>query len=98
MRLAVDHVKAALEFFTVRESARDLSVHDKVMYLLIVSTLSTFVNLSTNPSPILTRADRLRNQRHALMRLHEYLGPFDEQLGQVYARDSGTTPPAPSMA
>ena len=65
-----------------------LAVHDKVMYLLIVSTLSTFVNISTNPSPILTRDERLRNQRNALTRLHGYLEPFDTQLAEVYARDS----------
>jgi hypothetical protein len=97
VRLAVDHVKAALESFTVRESGRDLSVDDKVMYLLIVSTLSTFVNISTNPSPILTRGDRLQNQRFALMRLHTYLGAFDSELAQVYARDSGTEPPEPTV-
>jgi hypothetical protein len=92
VNLSVAHVRSTIESFTIRESVHDLGVEDRVMYLLIVSTLSTFVNVSTNPSPVLTRDERLRNQREALMRLHNYLTPFDSQLAQVYARDSGTTP------
>ena len=90
--LAIAHVKGALESFTVRESVRDLAVHDRVLYLLIVSTLSTFVNVTINQSPFLSRGERLQAHRRALMRLHAYLGPFDTQLAQVFARDSATTP------
>jgi uncharacterized membrane protein len=88
------HVQSALESFTLRESVRDLDLDDRrLLYIAIVDTLNTLVNISTNQSPVLNRLQRLQNQRRALMTLHTYLQGFDAELAQVFARDSGTTPP-----
>lgn len=91
---AVKYVQSALDTFTVRESVRDLGLDDRLVYLAIVGTLATFVNTSTQPSPALTRTQRLQNQQHALMNIHTYLKAFDAELAGVYARDSQTTAPA----
>jgi hypothetical protein len=91
VELAVEHVKSATDTLAMRES--DLAVNDRLMYLLIVNRLRTFLNISVHPSPILNRVERLQNQRRALMELHQYLWPFDQQLAQVFARDSGTSAP-----
>jgi hypothetical protein len=91
---AAAHVRSALETFTVQESGRDLGLDDRLIYLSIIGTLTTFVSITTQPSPALSRGQRLRNQRHALMNIHTYLSAFDADLAGVYARDSKTTPPA----
>ena len=90
--LGVTHVQSELSSFTVRESLHDLGLDDRLLYLSIIGTLSVFVNISTNPSPALSRAQRLDGQRHALMNLHTYLRGFDAELSEAYARDSGTQP------
>jgi hypothetical protein len=93
VELGVTHVQTALNSFTVRESLRDLGLDDRLAYLSIVGTLSTFVNISTQPSPVLNRMQRLQGQHHALMNIHTYLRAFDAELAIVYARDSQTMLP-----
>jgi hypothetical protein len=70
-----------------------LDVDDKILYLVIVATLAAFVNTSLNPSPTMPRLAGLENQRDMLMRLHNYIRPFDPELADVFARDSNTTAP-----
>jgi hypothetical protein len=94
VRLAVTHVQAELERFTVRESVNGLGLDDRLVYVTIIGTLNVFVNISERPSPILGRLPRLQNQRDVLMRLHTYLTAFDTDLARVFARDSQTTAPA----
>jgi hypothetical protein len=90
--LGATHVGTELSSFAARESLRDLALDDRLLYLSIIGTLNVFVNISTNPSPALSRTQRLEGQRHALMNLHTYLQAFDAELSRVYARDSGTQP------
>jgi hypothetical protein len=90
--LGATHVGTELSSFTVRESLRDLVLDDRLLYLSIIGTFNVFVNISTNPSPVLSRAQRLDAQRHALMNLHTYLRNFDAELASVWARDSPTQP------
>ena len=92
--LGVTYVQTTLDTFTVREIFRDLGHDDRQIYLVIVSTLSTFVSTSTHRSPVLNRAGRLQAQRRTLMNIHTFLRAFDAELAEVYARDSQTTPPA----
>jgi hypothetical protein len=92
--LAATYVQTTLGSFTVREIFRDLGYDDRLIYLTIVGTLSTFVSTNTHRSPILDRAGRLQAQRRPLMNIHTFLRAFDAELAEVYARDSGTTPPA----
>jgi hypothetical protein len=91
--LATSHVNAEMSRFVVPESLRGLGLDDRLIFLTIIGTLNVFVNLSERPSPILTRVQRLENQRDALMRLHTYLRAFDSDLARVFARDSETSPP-----
>jgi hypothetical protein len=91
--LGAEHVKSEFASFTVREALNGLGLNDRLIYLTMIGTLSAFVNISTNPSPVLNRRDRLNAQRHALMNMHRYLKGFNAQLAAVYARDSETTPP-----
>jgi hypothetical protein len=86
--LSVTYTRSALDSFTVRESVRDLAVDDRLLYLAIVGTLSTFVNISSQTNPIQSRAQRLQNQRDILLKLPHYPRPFDAELADVYARDS----------
>ena len=84
------HIRSGIDFFTVRESIRDLNVDDKLIYLTILGTLSTFLEITVHPSLMATRHGRLHAQRRALMNLHTYLRAFDAELADVYGRDSGT--------
>jgi hypothetical protein len=88
----VEHVGAQLDSFTVKESLRDLGLDDRLIYLAILGTLSTFVSISTRPSPAMDRIARLRVLRRALMNLHTYLAGFDADLARVFGRDSNTKP------
>jgi hypothetical protein len=90
---ATSHVNTEMSRFVVPESLRGLGLDDRHIYLTIVGTLNVFVNISERPSPILTRVQRLENQRDALMKLHTYLRAFDPDLARVFARDSETSPP-----
>lgn len=90
--VATKYVQSALESFTVREIGRDLGLDDRLIYLAIIGTLTTFVNIRTQPSPALNRIQSLQNQRNALMNIHTYLRGFDTELAKVYARDSKTKP------
>jgi hypothetical protein len=90
----VMHVQSSLDSFMVRESFRDLGLDDRLIFLAIIGTLNTFVSISSQPSPAMTRRGRLDTQQHALMNLHTYLRAFDDELAAVFAHDSGTTAPS----
>ena len=94
VKLGVTHVQSALSFFTVQDGIRDLGPNDRFIYLAIVGTLRTFVDLGANPSPALNWTRHLQSLRKALMNTHTYLAEFDSDLARAYARDSQTTPPA----
>lgn len=89
VELALAQVQATSESFAVREVVRYLAVDDRVMYLRIVNTLSTLVNISNHPSPFFNREQRLQSQHKVLTKLYEHLEPFDSELAEVYLRDSG---------
>jgi hypothetical protein len=91
--LGAEYVKSQLKSFTVGEALNGLGLDDRLIYLAMIGSLSTFVSVSTNPSPHLNRRDRLNTQRRELMNMHTYLKGFDARLAAVYARDSETTPP-----
>jgi hypothetical protein len=91
--VATNYLRSTLDSFMLREVFRDLGLDDRLIYLTILETLNTFVSISSTPTQHLTRENRLKNQRAALMNLHTYLRGFDAELANVYARDSKTTPP-----
>jgi hypothetical protein len=85
---------ATLDSFVVREAYQGLSSDDRILYLAIIGTLTSFVSIAADKDmPFFDRKARLENQRTALMRIHIFLADFDEELGKIYARDSKTMAP-----
>jgi phage shock protein A len=64
---------------------------DRVQYLMMVSGLATTANISKTVAATVQPQLHLENMEKALMQLHNYLAPFDQQLAAVYARDSQTS-------
>jgi hypothetical protein len=93
VELMIEQVEVSLQSFTIRESYRELEINKRLIYIAIVGTLTTFVNIGRRRSPDLNRTQRLQNLQDALMRLHFYLSGFDTELAAVFARDSQTVAP-----
>jgi hypothetical protein len=93
VELMCEQLEASLESFTVREGYRELEINKRLIYLAIVGTLATFVNIAGRPSPDVDRIQRLQHLQQALMRLHLYLRGFDDELATVFARDSEMVAP-----
>jgi hypothetical protein len=82
----IGHVDVALNSFVLREVARDLRVDDRVLFIALISALTTLVNLSKGPK--ISPPDQLRSQQRALESLGRYLPKFDADLASVFERDS----------
>lgn len=82
----IGYVDAALDNFVLREIAGDLRVEDRVIYIAIISTLTTLINISQAPN--IDRLVHLRNQQKALENVGTYLRRFDTELASVFKRDS----------
>lgn len=92
VRRGIIQLGATLKSFAVSEAYRDLGLDDRILYLAIIGTLTTFTNIaSEEPSSFDRRENRLQNHRATLLNLHTYLADFDEELATVYARDSQTS-------
>jgi hypothetical protein len=84
---SVVQLRAALNHYTLRELAKDLSVDDRAVFLVILMTLTTFTNLREEPSPVLDRMQRLAADAALLTKIHDHLEKFDSDLALVFARD-----------
>jgi hypothetical protein len=62
-------------------------IDDKSNYLMFTATLHTVSNIYENPPPI-PFYELVGNQRGALSKLSIYLRGFDDELADVYDRDS----------
>lgn len=87
--LGVTHIKNTLSNFTVSEGIKGLGTDDRILYLVIINTLSSFVNIGANPSPLLSLQQGWANQLDTLLKLHRYLVPFDKRLAEKFALDGG---------
>jgi hypothetical protein len=84
---AMAQLKATMSHFAIAEAWKDLRIDDKSNYLMITSTLHTVSNIYDNPPPI-HFAELIHNQHGALCKLAVYLRNFDEELADVFERDS----------
>jgi hypothetical protein len=80
-------LKATMNHFAIAEAWKDLGIDDRCNYLMITSTLHTVSTIYDSPPPILF-FEMVNNQHGALSKLRFYLRNFDEELADVYDRDS----------
>jgi hypothetical protein len=80
-------LRATMNHFAIAEAWKDLGIDDKSNYLMITATLHTVSSIYDNPPPI-PFAELVGNQHGALSKLAIYLRNFDEDLANVYDRDS----------
>jgi hypothetical protein len=84
---AMAQLKATMSHFAITEAWKELGIEDKSNYLVVTSTLHTVSNIYENPPPI-PFYELVANQRDALSTFSIYLRAFDDELGDVYERDS----------
>lgn len=89
---AIRRVEIVMDNFMIRESLRDLNVNDRILYLIIVGTLSSWVIIAKDHESGILFAAYLEKLRSSLLSLHRPLGGFDQELASVFARDSQTVP------
>jgi len=90
--LMATHVQSTLNSFIVKEGVRQLGLQDRLYYMAIIATLSSFVDVSMRRSPALDRESALQSQKNTLLSLHPHLLAFDTGLAGLFADNSGTTP------
>ena len=80
-------LKATMSNFAIAEAWKDLGIEDKCNYLVVTSVLHTVSNIHANPPPIQFN-ELIANQRAALSNFSIHLRAFDNELADVYERDS----------
>jgi hypothetical protein len=80
LRITMDH-------FAVAQAWQGLGIEDKTNYLIVTATLHTVMTMHDNPPPVDDTVS-IRNQHEALSKLAIYLRAFDDELADVFARDS----------
>jgi hypothetical protein len=85
---ACSQLAFTLEHFTLRDVARDLAIDDRAIYLILVSQLSSIVNIYHRPAGIISREQSLAVLRDQLVGLETHFRAFDDDLANVYRRDS----------
>jgi hypothetical protein len=80
-------LRSTMSHFAIAEAWKDLGIDDKSSYLMVTATLHTVTNVYDNPPPI-PFDELINNQHHALSQLSVYLRRFDDELADVYDRDS----------
>ena len=81
-------MEATLDNGITQEASRGLNIGDRLLYLALLATLETFLNISKRPSPVLTRETSLRQNRETLVKIVTYLRPLDSDLADVFERAS----------
>lgn len=91
MLLRLQELKVALskglEHFSLREISRDMEINQRLLFLIVVRTLGTYVTIykiDTNP----VSAKELGNMLHALELVGHYVSLFDVDLSNMFQRDS----------
>ena len=90
IEFGMNQLRVALDHFSLREVAKDLSVKDRTLFLVIILQLGTIANIAgAQESPIKDPRRRLEEQQRRLEGVHRYLSLFDADLADVFARDAG---------
>lgn len=92
MCLMATHVQSTLNSFIVKEGVGQLGLQDRLYYMAIVATVSSFADVAMRQSPALDRTSILQSQKNTLLSLHHHLLAFDTELARLFANDSGTRP------
>jgi len=77
-----------LDHFVIRDAASEMSVDDRIHFLIVVLQLSTMMSIRRIPLGILTRQGALRTLESQLRGLEPYITGFDADLSRVFERDS----------
>jgi len=80
-------VEQTLSHFGLQQISAELAVVDRLGFLVVLSHLSSIVNIYYRPQGILNRTERLAVLVGRLERVHFYLKAFDEELAAVFKRD-----------
>jgi hypothetical protein len=80
-------VEQTLAHFSIQSIAPEMAIHDRLYFLMLVTQLSSIVNIYNRPTGILSRAERLGVLHTNLVKLSTFLKPFDEDLAAVFERD-----------
>jgi hypothetical protein len=87
LAIVMAQLKATMSHFAIAEAWKDLGIDYKSSYLVVTSMLNTISNIYDHPPPI-PFYELVKNQHEALSKLAIYLRAFDEELADVYDRDS----------
>jgi hypothetical protein len=84
---AMKQLQATLSHFAVAEAWKELGAEDKANYLVITSTLNTVTNVYCDP-PAISYTQLVFNQHNMLTQFEIYVRAFDDELADVFRRDS----------
>jgi hypothetical protein len=84
---AIEQVGQTLAHFSLQEISSELSVNDRLSFLMVITQLASVVNIHQRPPEILMREARLHVLRAQLEGIRQYLMIFDSDLDQVFVRD-----------
>jgi hypothetical protein len=84
---ATAQVEQTLAHFSIQSIVPEMAIHDRLFFLILVTQLSTIVNIYNRPPGILSRGERLGALHANLVKLSTFLKPFDEELAAVFERD-----------
>jgi small-conductance mechanosensitive channel len=83
----MQQLKTTMDHFSIAQAWQGLGIQDRTNYLIVTSTLHTVTNIYDHPPPI-DDLQVIRNQHETLSKLALYLRAFDDELADVFLRDS----------
>ncbi len=89
---AIDMVEQTLSHFSLQEISSELSVNDRLAFLMVITQLASVVNIHQRPPGILANKQRLQVLKDQLEGIRRYLVIFDSDLDQVFVRDGADRP------
>jgi hypothetical protein len=84
---AMKQLRAAMSHFAVAEAWKGLGAEDRANYFVVTSTLNTVTNIHSDP-PDISYTELVSNQHSIFTQFEIYVRAFDEELADVYLRDS----------
>ncbi|WP_316195934.1 MULTISPECIES: hypothetical protein [unclassified Bradyrhizobium] len=86
--ICCEQVSAMLDHFALREISGELDPNDRALFLIIILQLSSMINIYRRPFGLISREQALKNFANQLRGLENYLPHFDQELWDVFVRDS----------
>jgi hypothetical protein len=79
----------------IRDIVPELEINDRLLVMIVLSNLQTFVAINDNPSPVLSDEQRFRTHARTLMKIRAALHALDSDLADVFDRDGQVPPGTP---